>query len=52
MKQDVKLKGPYFSQTLAPFEGLKNPPDTPVTVASGSQGADKCKWFLMELVLA
>lgn len=52
MRQNEKLKEPYCSQTLAPFEGLKNPADTPVTVVSGSDGADKCKWFLVELVLA
>lgn len=48
----MKLKVLYCFQTpRAPFEGLKIPVGTPVTGVSRSNGADRCKWFLVELAL-
>lgn len=48
----MKLKELYCSQTArAPFEGLKIPVDTHVTGVFRSSGADRCKWFLVELAL-
>lgn len=48
----MKLKELYCSQNpRAPLGGLKIPVDTCVTGVSGSDGADRCKQFLVELAL-